>query len=156
ALPIFYADYRVANEILDRHQYISRQQNRVANGIKFTYLMGNHEDRVRKFMEANPQTKGLLDVSVNLRLRERGFKLVECYPKGEVHKIGKAHFIHGIYTGGNHAKRTVDAFGVNVFYGHTHDVQSSSKVLWGSDSTIVGQSLGCLCRYDLDYVGSNP
>ena len=37
-----------------------------------------------------------------------------------------------------------------------HDVQQYSKVLWGKNRTIVGQSLGCLCRYDLSYVGTNP
>lgn len=143
-------DYAVANEILDRHQKLTpRTKNR-------TFIYGNHEDRVRKFMEANPQTKGLLDVSTNLKLKEREFKEVFSYPNGEVHKIGKAYFHHGLYTGGNHAKKMCEAFGVNIFYGHTHDVQSYSKVLWGKNKTIVGQSLGCLCRYDLDYVGSNP
>ena len=146
-------DYSVANAILDRHQQIVRKRNPRA---KWTYLVGNHEDRVRRFSDKHPQLKGIIDVDVNLKLKERGFKVVWSYPKGEVHKIGKALFHHGLYTGGNHAKKMVDAFGMSIFYGHVHDIQLHSKVIFGSDTSVVGQSLGCLCRPDLDYVGLNP
>lgn len=149
------ADYNVANVILDRHKMVVNSE-RTTKKPKWTYLFGNHEDRVRRFMEENPQTKGLLDVDVNLRLKERGFKVVKSYPNGDVHRIGNAYFHHGLYTSQNHAAKMVSNFGVNIFYGHTHDVQLCSKVLWGKDKTIVGQSLGCLCRYDLDYVGTKP
>lgn len=147
------ADYKIANEILDRHQKIVRRRNPKA---KFTFLFGNHSDRVRRFMDKHPQLKGIIDVDINLRLKERGMKVVKCYPDGELHRIGKAYFHHGLYTSANHPKKMADNFGVPIFYGHTHDVQTYSKVLWGKDKTIVGQSLGCLCRYDLDYVGTNP
>lgn len=39
---------------------------------------------------------------------------------------------------------------------NTHDVQSHSKELWGDDKTIVGQSCGCLCKYDQPYIGTKP
>lgn len=144
------SDYEAANAILNLHQEITPECK------KRTFIMGNHEDRVRKFAELHPQLKGIIDVDVNLGLKERGFKVVKSYPDGEVHKIGKAYFHHGLYTSANHAKKMCEAFGVSIFYGHTHDIQLHSKVLWGKDKTIVGQSLGCLCRYDLDYVGTKP
>lgn len=146
-------DYAIANEILDRHQSILRKRNPKA---KFTLLCGNHDLRIAKFAEKFPQVRGIIDWDKNLRLKERGITPVWCYPKGEVYKIGKAYFTHGLYTSQNHAKKHVDNFGVNIFYGHVHDCQSHSKVLWGKNKTIIGQSLGCLCRYDLDYIGSNP
>lgn len=146
-------DYDVANGILDRHQHIIRKKNKDA---KFTFLVGNHEDRVRKFSEKNPQVKGLIDYDENLRFKERGIKAVWSYPKGEVYRLGNAYFIHGKYTTINHARKHVDSYGVNIFYGHTHDTQMHSKVLWGKNKTVMGQSLGCLCRYDMDYVGTNP
>lgn len=146
-------DYRVTNAILDRHQRIVKKN---APQASWTYIMGNHSDRVRVFTDKIPQLKGIIDVDKNLKLNERGFKVVKSYPNGELHKIGNAYFHHGLYTSQNHPKKTAEAYGVNIFYGHTHDVQSYSKVLWGKDKTIVGQSLGCLCEYDLDYVGTNP
>lgn len=146
-------DYKIANEILDRHQAIVRKKNPKA---KFTVLAGNHCIRPEKFVEKNPQMKGLIEMEHGLRFKERGIKYVKCYPKGEIHQIGNAYFTHGLYTGTNHAKKHVDNFGVSVFYGHTHQCQSFSKVLWGKNKTVVGESLGCLCRYDLPYVGENP
>ena len=146
-------DYDMANAILDRHTAILKKRNQKFYGY---FLMGNHENRVNKFAESFPQLKGIIDVDVNLKLKERGFEVIRSYPDGETLRIGNAYFHHGLYTSANHPKKMADNFGVNIFYGHTHDVQSYSKVLWGKNKTIVGQSLGCLCRYDLDYVGLNP
>jgi hypothetical protein len=35
---------------------------------------------------------------------------------------------------------------VIFFYGHVHDVASSSLEQYGRDTTIIAQSLGCLCQ----------
>ena len=40
----------------------------------------------------------------------------------------------------------VNNFGVNIYYGHTHDHQSFSKILKGKDKTVEGMSLGCICE----------
>jgi predicted phosphodiesterase len=146
-------DYAIGNAFLDRQQAIVRQRNPKA---KFTVLAGNHCIRPEKFADANPQVRGLIEMEHGLQFEKRGIKYVKSYPKGELHKVGKAYFHHGLYTSANHAKKMAEAYGVNIFYGHTHDVQQYSKVLWGKNRTIVGQSLGCLCRYDLSYVGKNP
>lgn len=146
-------DYKVANALLDRHQALVRKNNPKA---KFTLLEGNHDLRIEKLIDEQPQLKGTLEVETNLRLKQRGIKWVKCYSKGELYKLGKAYFHHGLYTSQSHAKKMVDNFGTNIFYGHTHDIQSHSKVQWGKNKTLVGQSLGCLCRYDLDYIKDNP
>ena len=41
----------------------------------------------------------------------------------------------------------VMAYGVCIFYGHTHDVMEFPLVTWGDNRTLVGKSLGCLCDY---------
>lgn len=146
-------DFIMANDILDRHQAIVRSKNKKA---KFTYLTGNHELRVEKMIDKYPVLEGLLEVNKKLELDKRGFKYVRSYPNGDLHKIGKAYFHHGLYTSRYHAAKMVDIFGVNIFYGHTHDVSSHSKVVRGKNKTLVGQSLGCLCKYDLSYVSNNP
>lgn len=146
-------EYQAGNEILDRHERIVRKRNPHA---KFTYLVGNHEDRVRRYVDEFPQLAGIIDLEAGLRLRERKYGVVWCYPKGDVHQVGDAFFHHGLYTGSNPAKKMVDNYGVNMFFGHVHSMETHGKVLWGRGKAIVGQSLGCLCRYDLDYVGHNP
>ncbi len=147
------ADFYTANQILDRHQQIIKEKNRNA---KFTLLEGNHEYRMERLINKYPALEGLLEVETRLKLEERGFKYVKCYTKGDLHKIGKAYFHHGLYATSGHAKKHVDSFGVNIFYGHVHDIQQYTKVAFGKNKTLVGQSLGCLCTYEQGYIGKNP
>lgn len=148
-----FKDYEVGNEILDRHQEIVRKNNADA---QFVLLEGNHEVRVESYLDANPQLEGMVEVEHGLKLKERGFKWVRCYHKGEIFKLGKANFHHGQYTTKYHANKMVENFGDNIFYGHTHDVMCYPKVLRGKDKTIVGQSLGCLCQYEQPYMKGRP
>lgn len=143
------SDYRAGNKILDQLQ-------KAAEGAKITLLEGNHEYRYERLTDALPVFEGLMDVEDGLRLKERGIKYVRAWSKGDVYEIGKANFIHGLYINEFHAKKHVMQFGTNIFYGHTHDVQSYSQILRGDNKTIVGQSLGCLCVYDLPYMRGRP
>lgn len=146
-------DYEEANKILDRHQKIVRKNNPKA---KFYLLEGNHEYRIERYIDANPQLEGMVEVEKGLRLDERGFEYIRCCKTGEHLSIGEANFHHGIYTTKYHTNKMVENFGSNIFYGHTHDIMSFSKVLRGKDQTIVGQSLGCLCQYEQSYIKKNP
>ncbi len=141
------ADYEIGNKILDRWQkYIPN----------WDYIEGNHEDRMTRYIDANPRLEGSIEVPKGLRLKERGINWVPYWSDGKPLKIGNAYFIHGKYTSEHHAKKHVSRYGVNVFYGHLHDTQCYPLVLHGEDKTIVGQSLGCLCSYDQPYMKGSP
>ncbi len=146
-------DYAKGNAILDRHQAIVRSKNRNA---KFTLLEGNHEYRMERYIDANPNLEGLMEVEQCLKLKSRGIKYIKSWSNGELYKVGKAYFSHGLYTNKYHASKMADNFGVNIYYGHTHDVMSQPKVIRGKDKTIEGSSLGCLCNYNLSYIRGNP
>lgn len=147
------ADYNKGNEILDRHQKIVKKNNPDAN---FVLIEGNHEYRVERYIDALPQLEGILEVEKCLNLKERGFKWVRSESKGELFNLGKANFTHGTYVTKYHAAKMVENYGVNIFYGHTHDVMAYPKVMRGKDKTIVGQSLGCLCDYNQSYMKGRP
>lgn len=136
-------DYKVAGEILDRHQALIRQNNPDA---KFFILEGNHEHRIEKYIDANPALEGMVEVPTALEFGRRKIQWVPFWSKGKRLEIGKATFIHGKYTNEFHAKKHVSRYGRNIFYGHTHDVQAFSAEMIGEGSTLVGQSLGCLCK----------
>lgn len=142
-------EYNYGGQVLDRHR-------RAAPGAKFTLIEGNHDERIERYIDANPQLEGMLEMETGLQLRKRHIKWVRFWSKGEIHHIGKARFIHGLYTTQYHARKHAEAYGENIFYGHTHDIQCYSKELQGADKTIVGQSLGCLCRYDQKYMKGKP
>ena len=142
-------DYKIANQFLDNLQ-------EVTGHTKCSLLEGNHEERINRYIEANPSVQGLVEVPKCLRLKERGIKWVQSWSKSEVHQIGKANFIHGFYHSDSHAKTHVLAFEENVFYGHLHDFQQYSKRSRGNNKTKVGQSLGCLCDYEQYYMKNRP
>lgn len=149
----FLEDYKIANKFLDRQQAIIRKNNKKA---RFTLLQGNHDFRPETYVDSHPEQEGNVEPEFKLRLGERGIKWVRSWAEGEMHKIGKAYFIHGLYTNQYHAKKTVDSFGVNTYYGHTHDIMSMPKTLLGKDKTLEGGSLGCLCDYDQKYMKGKP
>lgn len=145
--------YKITNKVLDDICKAARNKNKKT---KITVIQGNHDYRIERYINENPVIEGMIEPEKRLHLEGRGIKFVKFWEKGHVHKIGNATFIHGLYTNDHHAKKTVNAFGTNVFYGHTHDVQTYSQVLRGKDKTIVGQSLGCLCEYEQHYMKGKP
>lgn len=133
-------DYDEGNRVLDRWQSL-------AKGAKFTILEGNHDFRAQSYIVEHPEAQGLLEVEKNLRLKERGIKWVKSHSKGDIHRIGKANFIHGFYVNEFHAKKHALTYGANIFYGHLHDFQQHSITTNGDNETRVAQSLGCLLNY---------
>lgn len=146
-------DFQVANKLLDRHQKIIRSKNPKA---KFVLLEGNHEERVKRFLEAHPQLHGLLDVPTLLNLYKRKIEWIESWSKGLVYKIGKASFTHGLYTNKYHAAKMLDAEAASIFYGHTHDMMCIPRSRRDKADLQVGQSLGCLCQMEQSYMKGKP
>lgn len=141
-------DYDAGNRVLDRWQK--------AHSGKWTILEGNHDFRVERYIDAHPELEGSLEMPIGLHLKERGIKWIKSWSEGLLHSVGKANFLHGLYTSDHHAKAMVSNFGMNVFYGHLHDFQLYSRVLHGDNKTIVGQSLGCLCSYRQYWMKRRP
>jgi predicted phosphodiesterase len=143
-------DYWAGNFILDQ------LQDALGRKTQITLIEGNHEYRMERMIDKLPVLEGWVEVETGLRLDERGIKYIKGWAKGQVYRIGKAGFIHGLYTNDHHAKKTAARYGIPIFYGHTHDVQEYSAELKGDDKTIVGASLGCLCKYNLPYMRGRP
>lgn len=146
-------DFSEGHKILKRHEAIIRGKNKNAEMV---LLQGNHENRTTRYCQEFPYLREILDVERNLKLRELGIKWVTCYDTGALYRIGHAYFHHGRFTSKYHAAKHVDYFGKNIFYGHLHDVQVHTRVNHGDGSSLVGASLGCLCRYDQTYIKGSP
>lgn len=123
------------------------------------FIMGNHEDWLNQYLTAKvPELfDGLEDIGVSLKienflqLKERGYDVI---PINEILNMGEAHFIHGYYTGTNHAKKHLDVFGVNIYYGHLHDVQAYSGI--SVKGIHEAMSLGCLRTLDASFLKGRP
>lgn len=119
-------------------------------------LEGNHEYRATRIAEESPHFKYELDIPARLELKAKNIKWVPSWSKDTLYRIGKAYFLHGRWTNEHHAKKHALRYGVNIFYGHTHDIQRFALHRKGDGQTIIGQSMGCLCRYNLNYTKGAP
>lgn len=146
-------EFDAANNVLDRILKAGRRKNRSA---RCTILKGNHEYRIERFVRKHPMLEGMLDLSKALELAKRSVKLVECWPSGAVHSIGKLNFTHGVYCGDNHAKKHVLGYGANIVYGHTHQVQAYTHAQHAHGGPICAWSMGCLCLIPLPYLEGRP
>lgn len=151
---------RLVPEILEARQVMDDILDAAGPQCTFRrFLLGNHEDwtnqlLVEKIPEIYDGLEGLgVDLTVEglLQLRSKNFKIV---PINEILKIGSAHFIHGYYTSVHHAKKHLDVFGVNIYYGHLHDVQHHSGV--SVNGLHESMSLGCLRTLNASFLKGKP
>jgi predicted phosphodiesterase len=116
---------------------------------QYVWLDGNHENRAAKFIEENPSVKGLIEPHKYLRLKERGFILVE---HGDLYQLGKLYVMHGEFWNKYHAAKTVETFENSVVYAHTHNPQTYAKsVPRDTNRYHIAWCLGCLCNRTPDY-----
>ena len=109
-------------------------------GCRKRYICaGNHEEWLDAFVMKYPYMTEYTFRKA-CRLDERGYKY---YPHNKPLKIGKINFIHGVYATVYHAKKHLEAYGSNICYGHTHDVQRHTLTKLDS-GTIAAWAMGCL------------
>lgn len=137
-------DFKSGNFCLDSLQQMTD---------KITYLEGNHEAWLTQAMERDIGLREHLELRDCLRLPDRGIDLI---PENGVYRIGEARMTHGWFAGIYHARATADAAMTNMFYGHTHDVQSFSKTKRPGHEPIIAQSCGCLCDMNPCYLRGKP
>lgn len=142
-------EYDIVNHLLNKLE-------EATNAAPLTVIQGNHDYWIEMYLDAQPELVGLLEMEECLRFEDRGINFVKFWENGKAHKIGHANFIHGTYITKYHARRHAEVYGTNIFYGHTHDIQSYSYERAGDNATYVGHSLGTLSRYNMAYTRGKP
>lgn len=93
-----------------------------AEGIKKVWITGNHENRVRRYLEANPGVTGLVEPEVYLSLAQRGWILQPEEVPYQDGKLGHTHG-HGIFPRGkckDPAAKLVYHYRRSMVCGHVH------------------------------------
>jgi len=137
-------DFELGNQILDKIDSFTKG--------KKVFIVGNHDARLATWIASHPQIEGLISLGYNLKLEERGYKII---PEGKLYSVGHANFGHGWYWNLHHAKKTVLEVGDNIFYGHVHDVQQFTKFNY-KQRPIIASSVGCLCDLDPEWRKGRP
>lgn len=113
--------YALADEIAEGNKCLDQLQAAAGNA-KITYLAGNHEHRLERYItEKAKELHGLDGTSIPslLRLRERGITWLPY--KAAAYKVGKLAFIHDLGRSGlNTARQSLQDYGGNVVVGHSH------------------------------------
>ncbi len=143
----FKQDIIIANKILDKIDKFA------APKAEKYYLEGNHEERIRRFIEKFPYLAQVLDLQRELRLKERNYKWVSY---NNYAKVGKLYFIHGHYTSKYHSNKHLQVYGKNIRYGHVHDYQIASQISPIDFQRRLGISIPCLCHLNPDYMKNKP
>lgn len=123
------------------------------------FLIGNHEDwldqlLVEKIPEIYDGIERLgfpMRIQDFLGLKDLGYRII---PINEILRVGSLHFIHGYYTSMHHAKKHLSVFGVNLCYGHLHDVQTHSEV--SVKGVHEAFSIGCLRTLNAPFLKGKP
>lgn len=99
------------NALLDRFDALKPK--------KKIYVMGNHEDRLSRYLLARaPEVYNLISVEKILRLKERGWIVV---PYGKSIQWGYMNFTHDDDNAGPNAVRSaLSSFQTNISIGHIH------------------------------------
>lgn len=115
---------------------------------EFVFYEGNHENRVRKYLEKNPVLKGIL--SLEQICKDAGVEYVptELQPKKILPDL---YIAHGLSFNKYFACWTVEKMNENIVTFHTHRTQQYS-ISFPTGKVISGYGLGCLCNTNPDYL----
>lgn len=149
---------RLVPEMIEAKALLQEMKEGTPDTTSWIYLEGNHEFWIRQALNRMPELfEGLdqlgLEITLEklLDLEKFGYEL---YPMNHLVQIGKAHFTHGIYCGGSHAKKHLDVFKTNIYYGHVHDrtVHRQTSI----EGDLEAASQGCLARLDAKFLKGKP
>jgi predicted phosphodiesterase len=142
----------IAQNYEELQQTVLAPVRRACPKAKQVYLTGNHEDWLRKAVEANASFRGLVELSMHLP------EYVDIIPMNQAYHVNRnLCYLHGLYTTKYHAFQTVHAVHKTVLYGHTHDVQRYTDISpVDVDQFYTGASCGCLCTLNPSYMKNKP
>jgi len=120
---------------------------------KITYLEGNHEDRIERYLDDHPELEGMLEIPKRLQFTQNG---VHWHKMNTLIKRGKLYFTHGVYYGKYFAKKTLDDYGCSIVVGHTHRHQIMTSYPKMQKYPMICYGLGCLGDTDPSYKKNCP
>lgn len=149
---------------IDRASLFCAQLRKAAPDADITWLAGNHEERMPKYIATNamaayglkranqPESWPVLSVPFLCRMDEYDIVYKPGYPAADYWLNEKLRIIHGdrVKSNGSTAHVYLNQEKTSVIYGHIHRIETAYKTREDYDGprTIMAASPGCLARID--------
>lgn len=149
---------------IDRASLFCAQLRKAAPHADITWLAGNHEERMPKYIATNamaayglkranqPESWPVLSVPFLVRMDEYDITYKPGYPAADYWLNEKLRVIHGdrVKSNGSTAHVYLNQEKTSVIYGHIHRIETAYKTREDYDGprTIMAASPGCLARID--------
>ena len=117
-------------------------------------LEGNHDFRVKRWIDKNPAMEGFLEYENVMKLYERQIPYVWSHE--QPYKKGKLMMHHGRFCNKYSAAKHLDVYMGNIVFGHVHKFQTASKVIPNYDDEIQAWSIACLSDVEPEYAKNQP
>lgn len=112
------------------------------------FFEGNHEERVKKYLDKNPVLKGVM--SIESLCEEEGVTYIET-ARQPYKLLDDLYLAHGLSFNKYFASWVVERMNENIITFHTHRTQTYS-VSFPTGKIITGYGIGCLCDVNPEYV----
>jgi hypothetical protein len=119
------------------------------------YLMGNHEDRLDRYLMDKPEIQGTMSVQKDLKLDERNIQVTAYKKYHYINGIGFTHvpFNKAKAISGNDITRKAQMVTIkSCVFGHTHELHTSNRHTEGMDSLQQTLNVGCFFEENEEYV----
>lgn len=121
---------------------------------RMVFLRGNHENRIARHINANPELDGALGFH-NLKLEEMGWEVHDFLKPVEINGVTYAHYFYNPMTGhayGGKASTKLNNIGFSFVMGHQQGLDMAMKHL-ANGKTLRGLVAGSFYQHFEDYKG---
>lgn len=121
---------------------------------RMVFLLGNHEQRIERHAQANPELEGKVSYD-DLKLEKSGWEVHDFREPVNVDGVWYAHYFYNPMTGrpyGGRIHTRLQNLGFSFTMGHQQGLETAIKAL-NNGKTIRGLICGSFYQHDEDYKG---
>lgn len=131
-----------------------RQKKKAPYKPRLVFLLGNHEERILRYINTHPELDGFLGYE-NLELEKDGWEVHEYKKLVEIDGIWYTHFFYNNRSGkpyGGKAHSLLNTLGFSYTQGHQQGKDLAEKRL-ANGNVLRGLIVGSFYQHDEDYLG---
>jgi len=155
----YYKEILAGNKAMDMLEYPLHKYNKGKRRGKYKpkkyYLMGNHEDRLTRYLIKDPTFEKQVSIEANLNLKKRGWRVVPYKSHIDIYGMSFTHIpITGNgspISGVNVCRKALNLYSNSVIFGHTHQFNVENMFRHGAKHLIQALNVGCFFEHTDPY-----